>query len=755
MFRIALLLLTLAFSAGSGAAQNVTCATRPAGDNSNACASTAFVSTAISGGGGGSASSNLVSTPLQSWRMKKAAVDQNTTSARRVIAFIGDSWTYRALFTKPIQERLQAYSGNAGAGYLNAYGQGYPAYWPSNNTYANTGTWTQGTFGPDLSSAKSSATSSTITYTGVFEGAVCIYKGVAGGGSFTWAVDGGATTTINTSLTSGAQTFTISGLASGTTHSLVFNVTVAGSAGVEISGCDFRIEAEGVRVHRLGVPGAQVTGLQAAVSAADLNVMFGALGASTYINLFGTNDQNVNVIPETFASNLNALAAQELTATPNADIAYATASNNGTGAHTYTIAQYAATAQTAASANGYTYIPVYESMGSYDKELANGAFDGVDLSHPTNIGGQTIANVMLRYLTDDRQPMVGVLGATNLCVGYNAVLPFFAGSGTAGPCGAVTTGYNLTLINSGKTITTGHDITLAGYLSGNALTTQSNVTAYGPQNLQLSTANNNTAIGVRNFQLSTSGAALTGIGIGGGAANTTGSAILIAGHSPLASSIDASTIIAMGNNAVASSQHAPNIAAVGHSAFINNNNANGNFGGIGNSLFADCTSCYNNWGLGNSAGQGIITGKGNLILGPVTGLASGLNDAIVIGDGNGTAKADYNKTTASVWTFDGGITAPVLYSTAAAPTASSCGTSPVVDTGSSNNAGKVTFGSATTACTLTFASAFANNAYCTVTPAAQPAAVANIPYISAQSKTAFTISGGTASASYYYTCGGN
>ena len=51
--------------------------------------------------------------------------------------------------------------------------------------------------------------------------------------------------------------------------------------------------------------------------------------------------------------------------------------------------------------------------------------------------------------------------------------------------------------------------------------------------------------------------------------------------------------------------------------------------------------------------------------------------------------------------------------------------------------------------------AFANNAYCTVTPAAQPAAVANIPYISAQSKTAFTISGGTASASYYYTCGGN
>ena len=95
------------------------------------------------------------------------------------------------------------------------------------------------------------------------------------------------------------------------------------------------------------------------------------------------------------------------------------------------------------------------------------------------------------------------------------------------------------------------------------------------------------------------------------------------------------------------------------------------------------------------------------------------------------------------------------YTSVSVPTTSTCGTSPSVDAGSSNHAGKITFGSATTACTLTFASAFANNAYCTVTPAAQPAAVANIPYISAQSKTAFTISGGTASASYYYTCGGN
>jgi len=92
---------------------------------------------------------------------------------------------------------------------------------------------------------------------------------------------------------------------------------------------------------------------------------------------------------------------------------------------------------------------------------------------------------------------------------------------------------------------------------------------------------------------------------------------------------------------------------------------------------------------------------------------------------------------------------------AAAPTASTCGTGSSVDSASSANAGKFTIGTGATACTLTFATAYPTNAYCTVTPAAQPAAVANIPYISAQSSTAFTVSGGTASAAYYYTCGGN
>jgi len=105
--------------------------------------------------------------------------------------------------------------------------------------------------------------------------------------------------------------------------------------------------------------------------------------------------------------------------------------------------------------------------------------------------------------------------------------------------------------------------------------------------------------------------------------------------------------------------------------------------------------------------------------------------------------------------FTSRVKGTLLTTTAGAPTTSTCGTSSAVDANSSGNGGKVTFGTGTTVCTLTFATAFPTAAFCTVTPLAQPAAVANIPYISAQSRTAFTISGGTASVAYQYTCAGN
>lgn len=133
-----------------------------------------------------------------------------------------------------------------------------------------------------------------------------------------------------------------------------------------------------------------------------------------------------------------------------------------------------------------------------------------------------------------------------------------------------------------------------------------------------------------------------------------------------------------------------------------------------------------------------------------TGVATALGNAV---DGSGGVLTYALLSTANTWTQS--QTAPNWLTSAAAPTQSSCGGSPSIDAGSNANSGKFTIGSAATACTLTFAVAYPTNAYCTVTPMAAPSAIGNVPYISAQSKTAFTVSGGTASASYTYSCGGN
>lgn len=93
------------------------------------------------------------------------------------------------------------------------------------------------------------------------------------------------------------------------------------------------------------------------------------------------------------------------------------------------------------------------------------------------------------------------------------------------------------------------------------------------------------------------------------------------------------------------------------------------------------------------------------------------------------------------------------------PTLSTCGTSPSVSAGSSSNGGQFTLGTASpTACTVTFASPFATQAYCTVTPASSGgAAITGGYYLSAMSKTAFTLTIGTGTNSlvFDYNCEGN
>ena len=94
--------------------------------------------------------------------------------------------------------------------------------------------------------------------------------------------------------------------------------------------------------------------------------------------------------------------------------------------------------------------------------------------------------------------------------------------------------------------------------------------------------------------------------------------------------------------------------------------------------------------------------------------------------------------------------------TSGVPTLSACGGgTPTANGGSTNAAGSFTTGTGgtVTACTVTFATAYPNNAFCTVTPAS---ATTTSVYISSQTNTAFTVTFAPATASqpFQYVCGG-
>ena len=60
----------------------------------------------------------------------------------------------------------------------------------------------------------------------------------------------------------------------------------------------------------------------------------------------------------------------------------------------------------------------------------------------------------------------------------------------------------------------------------------------------------------------------------------------------------------------------------------------------------------NNSAFGYNTGRGLVTGINNTILGAnVTGLSSALSNSIILATGDGTIRADFGKTAASVWTI--------------------------------------------------------------------------------------------------------
>lgn len=156
--------------------------------------------------------------------------------------------------------------------------------------------------------------------------------------------------------------------------------------------------------------------------------------------------------------------------------------------------------------------------------------------------------------------------------------------------------------------------------------------------LTLTTAHGNTAVGWSALGALTTGTLNTAIGLVALAAIQDGGGNIGIGSSSLQSLVSGGACIGIGGSVLLNYVGAgPNVA-------------------IGFASLFELTTGINNAAYGYNSGRGITTGSANTILGSnVTGLAATLSNSIILADGAGNIRADYNKSTAGDWTLVGDL----------------------------------------------------------------------------------------------------
>lgn len=358
---------------------------------------------------------------------------------------IGDSWSTQQWFVPALTTALQNRYGNMGVGWVNAgtttltqVPQGFNFQTGALTnlvTRSSAGTWTEqfttGTtvVGPSCLRVTSSDVATPASMTWATLGtdttqAKIYYLQQPGGGSFTWAVDGGGATTVSTAGTLGIGVVTISGL-SVATHSFVVTVTVAGSAGVTLNGIDLigGSDNRGIRVENIGMSGT-TTGDWASVSAATWQTAVGDIAVGTtpiVLVTLGTNDERTSVALTTSAANLATIVTNLRAALTTPDIYFVAPGDNGTGSTAYTMATWRNFLQQQANTLGVGFIDAYTPLSPYALENARGLYH--DANHPNLSGGYIVANAIYRELTGES------IGQWRNFSAYNAT---FSGTTTLG-----------------------------------------------------------------------------------------------------------------------------------------------------------------------------------------------------------------------------------------------------------------------------------------------------------------------------------
>jgi lysophospholipase L1-like esterase len=508
---------------------------------------------------------------LQDWQGRLGALASNTANTQATVVWLGDSWTSQNHITDPLRRSLQDAFGDAGIGYV-AFDSQTAA--PAGAVVASAGSWTDTTLsatpGVNGNSTKStdSSTPAAKSVTAAATGFVLHYVLQPGGGQFRYRVDAGAWTTVDTAAI--AERFgsaTVSGLAQGS-HTLTAEVVSGGANGVTLLGADCQKSESGVRVHRIGHPGAAAenfTNLDAGLWQSALAEM----KPNVVALMFGTNEAILGKTPESQKAALRTVISRIKLAAPRADVMIVSPSDNGQPGTAYRMAQYAAAQRELAREQGAGFVDAFKAMGAYADANARGLY--ANATHVNAAGGAAIAAQVEAYLTGGLAVRAG---------------------------GSVAAGANALRGNTGGT-----DNVALGRETQRGAGPVSGTVAVGAYALSANTGSGNTAVGFQGLRLNSTGSNGTAVGYRALAGNTAGQ-----------------NNTAVGWYAMGAGSSGHNNAALGYNAL--NLNAGANNTGVGTNALAAVTSGASNTALGRGAGALVTTGGNNTFVGSNAGLGS-------------------------------------------------------------------------------------------------------------------------------------
>ena len=294
-----------------------------------------------------------------------------------------------------------------GRGFIGAAETGELSFtWPAQLA----GSPPTGSGGPKAMFVQLNGAGQSITFSLAGDYADIMWMGVPYGGTFAWAVDGGAATNVSTNDSSGIADGKLTHISLGVAgaHTLVLS-WVSGACNIDGVIEYYGDYSQGIGVHDAGHYGWQASSWLSALnggSAGGPAAAIAALSPSAVIITLGVNDQYEGVVPATFQSDLQTIIADlkaRLQSPYPAFILNMLPPRYGQSGFTYPWSQYVTAAYNVAAADtsgpgrtsivsvmDFTLGPI---MPGADTDVY-GFWQSGDLVHPANKGHQMIADCL-------------------------------------------------------------------------------------------------------------------------------------------------------------------------------------------------------------------------------------------------------------------------------------------------------------------------------------------------------------------------